>query len=491
MTRYASAVPLLWAAGFTGALTIALAPQVWPLIDLVQSFALADALSWHETLSESFSNGLGRTEQFRPFQRLLVKGLYEIAGLRLWFYKGLVLVQFLAILAVLVWILRPSGWRRSMAAVVALCCISGLPSTHILINVMAPNHYSLVTLLLLITAALALEPRMRGPVAWAFLPSTLLGVLFLELGALAPAILTALWLARAPGVDRRGVGASWLAIAIYAGLRLTLADQTGALQYGAVESNYGFSRLSPAQYDELFGQAPYLFTIYNVTASALTVLFSEPRAGQYQFVESLLLGNTPLWMWFHVISSTITTMVVASLVVLRRQCSSRDLQLTVFGLTLIVGGSALGFLYTRDRISVLVGLGYSVLLYVALAVLWERWAQNKRNQLLVGTAVVVLASTWTVRNGETWLHLQDQAWEVHVEWTDRYDELTSARFGELRTDIQGRPQSGPIVIDSLKLYLHQVHLLKYLRAFALANPPDDPRNHPPWTFHIFEREHSR
>ena len=474
ISRYPTVVPLLWATGFTIAIAFALAPQVWPLIDLVQSFALAETLGWQET----FADGFGRGQQYRPFQRLLVKLLYDVAGLNLWFYKSLVLIQFLIILTVLIRNLRPSGWHRSTAALIALCCIGGLPSTQILLNVLSPNHYSMVTLLLLATTALVMEPRMRGPFGWLFLPSTLLGLLFLELGALVPAVLTALWLARAPGIDRRGVTASWLALVIYACFRLMLGNQTGALNY--VESNYGFSELSPAQYNDLFGQAPYLFAIYNVAASALTVLFSEPRAGQYKFIESFLLRETPVWLWFHVVSSTITTIVVASLVPLRHKCSPRDFQLVALGLTLVTGGSALGFLYTRDRISVLVGIGYAILLYVSLSVLWETWGRHQWGKVCMVTVMVILASSWTLRNCEMWLQLHDEAWEIHAEWTDRYENLIAPRFGPLRGSAPGSAD--------LQLFLHQVHLLQYLRAFALANPPENPRNDPPWTFVIFERE---
>jgi hypothetical protein len=89
-------------------------------------------------------------------------------------------------------------------------------------------------------------------------------------------------------------------------------------------------------------------------------------------VESLLHGNTPFWLWWHLISSTITTVAIGSLFFLCKQFATRDVQLVALGLALMTGGSALGFLYTRDRISVLVGIGYAVLLYVALAALWKR-----------------------------------------------------------------------------------------------------------------------
>jgi hypothetical protein len=459
LTRPGAAVPLLWSLALTVALAVAYGPQAWPLVDMHALFANADTSDWSRTLADAF----GRGREYRPLQVVLIKLLYEVGGLHLWFYKTLVLLQFTAILAVLVWILGPTGWPRTVAVLVALGCVAGLPSSQILLALYPGNVYSLATLLVLGAAALALHPRMRA-IDWAFLPLTLVGLLLLELGALVPVIVTVLWLTRAPGVGRRGVGASWLALAVYAGIRLWLGNSADGLQY--IESGLGFTDASRAELGELFANAPYLFAIYNVAASTLTVLFSEPRAGKFKFVESLLHGNTPLWLWVHVISSTLTTVVVGSLLVTRRRLSSRDGQLVALGLTLMACGSALGFLYTRDRIAVLVGIGYAMLLSVALAALLAHVPKRSWGRLVAGAAVVILAGAWTIRDAETWLRVRDTAWETYVEWTDRYETLGGP----------GRPQT---------------ELFGRLRSSALAQVPDDPRDDPSWTYRIFEREISR
>lgn len=344
-----------------------------------------------------------------------------------------------------------------------MCCVAGLPTSAILLGLLPGHSYALVTLLVLLSAAMALEPPMRA-YGWVFLPVTLTALLLWELGILAPAVVTALWLARAPGVGRTGVGATWAAVAIYAGIRLSLGNQGDALQF--VDSGLGFTDRSRGELGELFDHAPYLFAMYNVAASALTVLFSEPRAGKFKFVESLLHGNTPFWLWWHLISSTITTVAIGSLFFLRKQFATRDVQLVALGLALMTGGSALGFLYTRDRISVLVGIGYAVLLYVALAALWKRGGSHLRGRFVIGLAIVVLAGMWTVRAAEMWLRVRDTAWETYVEWTDRYEFLGGTT----------RPQT---------------LLLRQLRAAALANRPNDPRDDPDWTYLFFERGTAR
>ncbi len=457
LRRPGPAIPLLWSVALTAAFAVAYAPQGWPLVDMSVLFASAAGNDWPQTLVDAF----GRGREYRPLQVVLTKLLYQVGGVTLWFYKSLILLQFAAILAVVVWLLRPTGWPRTVSAVVAVCCVAGLPSSQILLALFPGNIYSLATLVVIGTAALALHPPMRA-VDWGFLPLTLIGLLLLELGVIVPAVLTVLWLTRAPGVSGRGVGASWVALAVYAGIRLSLGNSADGLQY--VESGLGFADASRAELGELFANAPYLFALYNVAASTLTILLSEPRAGKFKFIESLLVGNTPVWLWFHVASSALTTVVVGSLIATHKRLTSRDRQLAALGVTLIVGSSALAFLYTRDRIAVMAGIGYALLLAVALATLSERVREQRWGRCLVGITVVLLAGGWTVRDGETWLRVRDTAWETYLEWTDRYDSLGG-----------GQPSD----------------LLDGLRSSVLTRVPDDPRDDPSWTYTFFEREISR
>ena len=38
-------------------------------------------------------------------------------------------------------------------------------------------------------------------------------------------------------------------------------------------------------------------------------------------------------------------------------------------------------------------------------------------------AVGVIGVAWLVRSAETYFQLRDSAWDLHLEWTDRYAEL--------------------------------------------------------------------
>jgi hypothetical protein len=430
----------------------------WPYVDVVN--VLRDATSWG--WQDSIRNAFSRDVEYRPLFTLGVKAAYQIVGLRLWLYQTLVLLQFAAVLALLIWLFRPMSIHRAIAACVALSCVVGLHSTRVLFGFWPLNHHSGGLVLLLLATTLALDTRTRAR-DWIYFPLTLAALLLLESGLLIAPLLAILWWLEAPGVSARGVLSAVGAVALYLGIRLgfgTVGDSFGIY----TSSGLGFSDVNPESLRNIFEHAPWLFWSYNVAATLLTVLFSEPRAGVYRFVQSLLRGETPLWQWVQVGSSVLTTAVVIAALFVARPASSRDRLLLVVGVTLIVFGSALGFLYTRDRIALSAGVGYAVLLYVTVARLLEDDGLRRRGWMrrLAYGAVAVIGMAWVVRSAETFFQLRDSAWDLHLEWTERYAELGGTT--QPQTDV-----------------------LLALRTAALRSTPEDPRHDPAWTYALFER----
>jgi hypothetical protein len=203
---------------------------------------------------------------------------------------------------------------------------------------------------------LLMTPRRRG-YEWLLLPLTLAGLLWLELAVLIVPLAIVAWLMKAPGATWRSAAAAVGGLAIYLIARLGFAPSL----MGTPETGFGFSSISPAESAARFGDAPWLLWLYNVGSTVLTVLLSEPRAGRFQFVQALTVDNVPVWMWLHVVSSVVTTaVVIAGLAAIRRR-PQRDQIIAAFGGVLLAGGSALAFLYTRDRIGLPAGIGYAVL----------------------------------------------------------------------------------------------------------------------------------
>jgi hypothetical protein len=467
--------PAAWVLGITALSGVALARLSWSFVDLYNLFYRATALSWRQTLGFAFAGGI----EYRPLLIIGVKLAHQVVGLRAWFYKALVLLQFAAILGGLLWIFQPTTRRRAVAACIALTCVAGLHTSRVLFMFIPLNAHSFGVVLLLGGILMALSPQSRLR-DWAFLPLTLTALLTLESGMLLVAVMLVLWRMKAPGASGRAVAATVIATVVYVAVRFGLGAQEATSVY--TETGLGFADVSGPRLAQIFGHAPWLLWIYNVVASTLTIAASEPRAGRFLFVESILHGHVPLWMYVHIVSSVLTTGVIAYAFKTSRIPLDRDRYIAAAGVTLVVIGSALGFLYTRDRIGLSAGVGYAMLVYVAVAAVLEgRPAAFARATAakdgrplpvralglrLAQACVAVIAAGWLIRTGELYFQLRDAGWENYQEWTTRYEELGGT----------SRPQTD---------------LLLLLREEALARVPDDPRNDPAWTYMLFEREFER
>jgi hypothetical protein len=469
LERRWSLVPRAWAIGYVTVFGVFLLSISWSFGDTVALMQKAARLTWRESVVDAFTRGL----EYRPLFNLAIKLSYETVGAQLRFYQSLVLIQFALVLGLVVWLCRPLGARRAMAACIAISCLCGLHSTRILFGFWPLNHYSWVLVLLLGAIALAFRPETRS-IDWALGLVTLAALFALELGLLFVPILVILWWARAPGLGTRAVVSVLVAAGLYLTIRLAFTSEL-AVNTSVNGNGFGFSMLNAEGVRSAFGDPPWLLWIYDVVATGLTVVLSEPRDGVYSFVESLLAHDMESWRWFHVGLSTITTAVIVTGLTLRSSSlfrgvrlppdSTRDRLLIVVGLTLMLFGSGLGFLYTRDRIALSVGVGYALLLYVALAELMERIpAAGWRRQLASG-GLVVLAAAWVIRSGETLFQLRDAAWDSHLEWTTRLDEKSGATE---RTD-----------------------LFNTLHEDATRSTPANPQLDPAWTYALFERRFTR
>jgi hypothetical protein len=488
-------VPTSWALIMTLLMGRALVDVSWPFVDLYNNFYKATAFSWRETLTSAFGGGV----EYRPLLIIGMKLVHQLVGLRAWFYKTLVLLQFAALLIGLVWIflartggpdkIRPTIGSRAIAACIALATVVGLHTSRVLFMFAPLNAHSFGVLLLLAGIVLALgspEPPsgVGGPRSrlneWAFLPLTLVALLLLESGALIVAVTLVLWRMKAPGVSGRALTATLIAAAVYLVVRVGLGAPVATSTY--TETGLGFGDVSAQQLGEIFANAPWLLWLYNVVASLFTVAASEPRAGRFLFVEAILHGHIPLWMYVHVVTSVVTTGVIVWALATSRISTARDRCIAAAGVTVVVLGSALGFLYTRDRIALSAGIGYAMLVYVAVVAvlegrpelkgrpkgrpLPERLPARGAGLAIARVCVAVMAAGWLIRTGEAYFQLRDAAWENHQEWTTRYEEL-----GGLT-----RPQTD---------------VLTLLRSAAVAKTPDDPRRDPAWSYVLFEREFER
>lgn len=452
-------LPVAWAGLYLVVMGTAFYSISWALNDTYAQLATADRLSWRAAVVDAFTRGV----EYRPLFTLGVKAAYDTVGTWRPFYQTLVLLQFGALLATLVWLCRPVGWRRGLAACLAVSCVAGLHPTRILFGFWPLNHHSAVMVLVLLAVALACDPRTR-PIDWVYGPLALIAMLGIELGLLIVPLSLVLWWFKAPGIGRRGVAAVLVAAGLYLAVRLALSSASGELSVYA-DSGFGFQSVDAETLRQRFGDRPWIFWGYNVAATFLTVVASEPRDGVYQFVESILARDMETWQWFQVGVSSLTTLAIAAGLLWARPTRPRDRLLVVAGLSLLCFGSLLGFLYARDRIGLAGGVGYALLLYVAAATCLERASSTSVVHRTAAGIVAIIGLLWVVRSGELFFQLRDTAWDYHGEWTRRFDELAG-----------GQPPT---------------RLLGDLKASAAVDAPVDPRLDPSWTYWLFERRFKR
>ena len=269
------------------------------------------------------------------------------------------------------------------------------------------NHYAAVMVCVLGTIALTLAPTKRHD--WLFGPLALVAMLGLELGALIVPLAIVLWWFGAPGIGRRGVLSVVAATTVYLVIRLTFAEYSGESLYA--DTGFIFQTVDAASLRTRFGDSPWVLWIYNVGSTFLTIVASEPREGVFSFVESLLADDMESWRWFHVGVSTLTTLVIVGGLIRGWPWQQRDRLLVVAGCTLLVFGSALGFLYTRDRIGLAGGIGYALLLYVACASWLEfpgtpegapyEHSGGRWRRTTVTAVIALVVTAWVIRSGET------------------------------------------------------------------------------------------
>jgi hypothetical protein len=450
--RTISRIVLAWCIGVTLILGSAFRHVQWSYVDTAINLSAAgDTRSWHEVISDS----LTKSVEYRPFLDAFTRLAYQLVDLNLGVYHAIVVIEFALILLALALMFRPDGPPRATAAVLALSVAVGLHTSRVLFLFVPLNAYATSMMLVLAGAVSLMSPRLRG-YEWVLLPLTLVGLLWLELAVLIVPLTIVAWWMKAPGTTWRSVAAAAGGLTIYLVARWGFAPSLGI---GSPETGFGFSSISPAESAARFGDAPWVLWLYNIGSTVLTVLASEPRAGRFQFVQAFTLDTVPAWMWLHVLSSAATTVVVAAGLAFVRTRPHRDRLIAALGGVLIVGGSALAFLYTRDRIGLPAGIGYAMLVYVAVSTLLE--LARERRPLVFGL-VALLVLCWSVRSAEVYVALRDMAWEHRLEW-ERGEAVNAA----LQNPVIGR-----------------------MRRASLSRPPEDAERDPRWTYILFERRFS-
>ena len=398
----------------------------------------------------SFTSEIGTTD-FRPLWMAETKLLFDLSRGHVHIaYKAFHIALLLAAFGLFVAALRIETGVDLAASLFALSVFAGMNTFVGLVKEATPvNVYLPIVVLVLLAIHLS---RGRGGL-WMDVVAVITFVaacLTLESGVLVWVALVAGRLAGRRGVSDRALVTITVLMVVYLVVRFTMlpVDTQNA-------SGYLAERLEPEQIRERFGAGLSRFTIYTVSASISSVLFSEPRDGTFVVLRAWQRGDIPPRMWINIVSSTLTTMliVVAASRLWRQGSPDADgdhaairADLLIFG-ALLAASAVASFAYAKDVIMSVAGACYAILAFWAVR---DHLIRARRvGPAVVATIVLLVASSlWAVRVVGVHHVLRTQAFAFHNDWPDLRNHLPAdpaARrlVSALRADALSRPVVNP------------------------------------------------
>jgi hypothetical protein len=265
------------------------------------------------------------------------------------------------------------------------------------------------------------------------------------------------------GVSSRGVMAMTGCLAAYFCVRfLFLSTGTPGLE----ERSSGFllGMLEPEELIERFGANPVWFYAYNVASSMLSVPFSDPHGGVFDFARAWLQGDVPPRLYLAVVSSTATTALIGWAVVRRvRQRTlawhDADGQLLALAGAVLVANSALSYAYTKHEILSVAGAFYAFAAFVAARYAIDEWHATKSRVASVAMILVLaaMATMWAGRSLGVHHMLRVQAFKTRADWArispermrdtgSRKERAAAALVRHLRGDALAMPVVNPYLL---------------------------------------------
>jgi hypothetical protein len=434
-------------AAFTLALLIALAiagDLLWMPIQVYDAVGeIIDAQRSPSTWS-SFVNSVHGGAYLRPMRIAQIKALFDLAGgEHYWLvYRGFHAALLLAAVLLFVAALRVSTWVDFAAAAFALLVLVGLHTFRGTVQEAFPiNHFLEIVVFCLVALNLA---RSRGG-WWADAGAAMVFVvaaLTLESGLLVWVVVVTAWALGWRGVSTRGVAVTAVLAAGYMYLRFAYLA-TGLPDLMERSSGYLFTILEPAQLQQRFGDGPLPFYLYNVASSALSVLFSEPRAGVFVATREWLEGDLLPRTVVAVATSTATTalLVWAAARMRRRWTLDDGARFLALAAVVLAANAVMSYAYTKDDIVSVAGTFYAM---AAFAGMRAALSSVQRLPVAAGVALIIGATAlslgWSVRAAGVHYVLRTYAIRAQNDWVHLPSEWRR----------EGRWPADPAVLDLVR-----------------------------------------
>ena len=418
-----------------GVLASAIAFDLWRM-PVQPSDALTELLDAQasSSVATSFQNAIGTTSYLRPLRIAQIKALFDLSqGHYRLVYRGFHALLIGALIWLFVRALPIESPLDAAAAAVALTVLTGLHTFLGFLREAFPiNHFLEIAVLVLIALNLTLSnggvPR-AGSRGW--LIDLLAAITFvfaaltLESGVLIWVVIATAWMAGLRGVSARGLVLVTALLAGYFVLRFWYLD-TGLPSLTERTSGYFLERLEPSELQQRFGDRAFVFYAYNVVASILSVLFSEPRDGLFVATRAWRGGDVHPHAYLTVLSSLAMTVVMAWTAFAwwraswrRRATLGRSGRLAIVAVVVLVANAALSFSYAKDDIIAVAGVFYAIAAFASVrAVLEYGQGGGFMRAAVVSIAMLALGSAWAMRSSGVHHVMNEHAFRTRNDWAE-------------------------------------------------------------------------
>ncbi len=452
------------AYSFALLLALSVAYDLWRMpLQVSDSLEEIVFVSRLEGVADAFAAGLDTSNYFRPLRIAQTKAIAQLSGGH--YHAGFKTVHAALVLAAFLLFVRALDVRTNgdlAAAGFALLVFTGIHTFLGLVKEAYPvNHFLEVVALSLLALNLA---RSRGGLVVDLTAAAAVAAacLTLESGVLVWVVLAAARASGLRGVSPRGLAAATALVAVYAAVRLFLvrSDVTDMMTR---DTGFLFGFISPADARERWGHAGWLY-LYNVAASALSVLFAEPRRGVWVAARSIADGQIAIRFWVNLISQLGAT---ALIVYAAREF--RRLALIPIFATVLIANAAMSFAYTKDEIVSVAGAFYALAAYAAARHIIARSRELRRPAAAaLAAALVCVSCAWGVRVVGVHHVLQSHAFKNRSDWAVLPQDWRSRGIWPSNEDTG--------------------YLIERLRSDALRTPVVNPRFVPRWAEQVFDVE---
>jgi hypothetical protein len=372
-------------------------------IQVSDSVEILEVVDRDPSVAAAFMQGLHASKtMLRPMRQVGTRLLLDVSHATGDHYnvvfRGFHAAAAALLIALFTHVARPRDWSGTAALCFAMLVLTGLHTFGGMVREAYPiNHFLLIAIYCLAAFAIA---ESRGGIVADVIACALFVIasLTLESGLVVFGVALAAYVAGLRGISRGALVAMAVFAIGYAILRGPLLHMTGNT-VGERQTGYGTEMLTTTELRARFGNVPWVLYGYTIVCSILTVLLSQPVAGQWTAFAPWDPQAAPLFFLNDVGTSLVATAVVIWYLRRRRPPDGRrrwrDPEPLAM-LPVLVGSAMLSHAYAKSEIMSAAGVFYALVVYFAVRELAEvllRLKPDATSPLRAADVVVMSEST--------------------------------------------------------------------------------------------------